>query len=154
MYWADSRVRRCNGQSLDICLNCVRCSMSPAFLPLKWRLFAGSQWNTALERQRLPLQCSISRTGTDCGRAEARPYHKKPTSESVFPPLRSHRSPLLFHLHALHRLEPGKTFRLRQDGFFHPAGGGTIFRISDRVTPVIYVTILVINLRKLWAVVL
>jgi len=50
MYWADSRVRRCNGQSLDICLNCVRCSMSPAFLPLKWRLFAGSQWNTALGR--------------------------------------------------------------------------------------------------------
>jgi len=35
------------------------------------------QWN----RQRLPFQCSMFRIGTGCGRAEARPYHKKPTLE-------------------------------------------------------------------------
>jgi hypothetical protein len=51
--------------------------------PLKCRLFHRialecGQW----DRQRLPLQCSMFRIGTGCGRAEARPYHKKPTSES------------------------------------------------------------------------
>ncbi len=51
---------------------------------LKCRLFRQSalecgQW----DRQRLPLQCSIFRIGTGCGRAEARPYHKKPTPEST-----------------------------------------------------------------------
>ncbi len=50
--------------------------------PLKCRLFRQSalecgQW----ERQRLPLPCSMFRIGTGCGRAEARPYHKKPTPE-------------------------------------------------------------------------
>jgi hypothetical protein len=55
--------------------------------PLKCRLFRRialecGQW----DRQRLPLQCSIFRIGTGCGRAEARPYHKKPTPESPAPP--------------------------------------------------------------------
>jgi signal transduction histidine kinase len=50
--------------------------------PLKCRLFRRialecGQWN----RQRLPLQCSIFCIGTGCGRAEARPYQKKPTPE-------------------------------------------------------------------------
>jgi hypothetical protein len=50
--------------------------------PLKCRLFRRiavecGQWN----RQRLPLRCSMFRIGTGCGRAEARPYHKKPTPE-------------------------------------------------------------------------
>jgi hypothetical protein len=53
---------------------------------LKCRLFRQSalecgQW----ERQRLPLPCSMFRIGTGCGRAEARPYHKKPTPERTPP---------------------------------------------------------------------
>jgi hypothetical protein len=51
---------------------------------LKWRLFRGIALECGQgDWQRLPLQCSISRIGTGCGRAEARPYHKKSTLERI-----------------------------------------------------------------------
>ncbi len=44
----------------------------------RWIALECGQW----ERQPLPLQSSISRIGTGCGRAEARPYNTKPTPEN------------------------------------------------------------------------
>jgi hypothetical protein len=55
--------------------------------PLKWRLFRGIALECGQgDWQRLPLQCSISRIGTGCGRAEARPYHKMSTLEREIDP--------------------------------------------------------------------
>jgi len=59
--------------------------------PRKWRRFRRialecGQW----DRQPLPLQCRMFRIGVDCGRASARPYHKKPTPERSDPPACHH----------------------------------------------------------------
>jgi hypothetical protein len=64
----------------------ITLSSIPCPLSLKWRLFRGIALECGQgDWQRLPLQCSISRIGTGCGRAEARPYHKMSTLESHSP---------------------------------------------------------------------
>jgi len=44
-----------------------------------WIVVECGQW----DRQRPPLQRSISRIGMGCGRAEARPYNKKHTLHGI-----------------------------------------------------------------------
>jgi hypothetical protein len=62
--------------------------VSPVPYPLKCRLFCQIALECGwLDWQRLSLQKTVSRIGTGGGRAEARPYNKTSTPESVRYPL-------------------------------------------------------------------
>jgi four helix bundle protein len=72
-----------SSETLFAKLQAFRKQLTPRPAPLKWRHFRGIALECGQgDWQRLPLQCSISRIGTGCGRAEARPYHNMSTLES------------------------------------------------------------------------